>query len=183
MKTLSYIKKAILAAACIALCVVLPMAFHSIPNAGGIYLPMHIPVLLCGLICGAPFGLLCGLAGPLLSSLLTGMPAAPMLPGMLVELAAYGLLTGLMMRLIRTRFLGLDLYLSLITALLGGRLLSGVCKALLFARGSYSLRAWVTGSFILSWPGLVIQLILIPALYLALERSRLIPSRKSAKRG
>lgn len=61
MANMSYVKKAILTAACIALCVVLPMAFHSIPNAGSVFLPMHIPVLLCGLICGWPFGLLCGL--------------------------------------------------------------------------------------------------------------------------
>ena len=63
MMKLSYVKKAILTAACIALCVVLPMAFHAIPNAGNIYCPMHMPVLLCGLVCGWPFGLLCGVAG------------------------------------------------------------------------------------------------------------------------
>ena len=75
MNQMSYVKRSILTAVCIALCVVLPMAFHAIPNAGSIYCPMHIPVLLCGLLAGWPFGLLCGLAGPVLSSLLTGMPA------------------------------------------------------------------------------------------------------------
>ena len=79
MKKLSYVKKAILTAACIALCVVLPMAFHAIPNAGNIYCPMHMPVLLCGLVCGWPFGLLCGAAGPVVSSLFTGMPSPVML--------------------------------------------------------------------------------------------------------
>ena len=87
MNKLSYVKKAILTAACIALCVVLPMAFHAIPNAGNIYCPMHMPVLLCGLVCGWPFGLLCGVAGPLLSSLFTGMPPAAYLPSMIIELA------------------------------------------------------------------------------------------------
>ncbi len=80
MQTFTTVKKAIITAICIALCVVLPQAFHAIPNAGSIYLPMHIPVLLCGLVCGWPYGLLCGLAGPLLSSLFTGMPAAAYLP-------------------------------------------------------------------------------------------------------
>ena len=61
-------------ALCIALCVVLPMAFHAIANAGMIFLPMHIPVLLCGLACGWPYGLICGVLGPLLSGVLTGMP-------------------------------------------------------------------------------------------------------------
>ena len=69
----SNIKNLIVAAMCAALCVVLPMAFHAIPNAGGIFLPMHIPVLLCGFLCGWPYGLCCGLLGPALSSALTGI--------------------------------------------------------------------------------------------------------------
>ena len=71
-------------ALCIALCVVLPMAFHAIANAGMIFLPMHIPVLLCGLACGWPYGLICGVLGPLLSGVLTGMPGPAVLPGMMV---------------------------------------------------------------------------------------------------
>ena len=69
-------KNLIVAAMCTALCVVLPMAFHMIPNAGSIFLPMHLPVLLCGFLCGWPYGLCCGFLGPVLSSLLTGMPPA-----------------------------------------------------------------------------------------------------------
>ena len=76
MKKMTSVKKSIITAVCIALCVVLPQAFHAIPNAGTIYCPMHIPVLLCGLVCGWSYGLLCGIAGPLLSSLITGMPPA-----------------------------------------------------------------------------------------------------------
>ena len=71
----SHTKNLVLTAFCIALCIVLPMAFHAI-GAGATFLPMHIPVLLCGLLCGWPFGAACGLIGPLLSSLLTGMPPA-----------------------------------------------------------------------------------------------------------
>ena len=84
MSQMSQVKRAMITAVCIALCVVLPMAFHSIQNAGAIFCPMHIPVLLCGLLVGWPYGLLCGLAGPLLSSLLTGMPAMGYLPCMMV---------------------------------------------------------------------------------------------------
>ena len=74
MSKLSVLKKALICAVCIALCAVLPMAFHAIPNAGSIFSPMHIPALLCGLVCGPWFGLLCGLAGPFVSSMVTGMP-------------------------------------------------------------------------------------------------------------
>ena len=61
MSQMSQVKRAMITAVCIALCVVLPMAFHSIQNAGAIFCPMHIPVLLCGLLVGWPYGLLCGL--------------------------------------------------------------------------------------------------------------------------
>lgn len=177
MTRLSYVKKAIITAACIALCVVLPMAFHAIPNAGNIYGPMHIPVLLCGLICGWPFGLLCGLAGPALSSLLTQMPPMAYLPSMLIELAVYGFVAGLMMRFVRTKKTYLDLYISLITALLAGRIVAGVSKALIFAAGEYSVAVWATSYFVTALPGLLIQLALIPTIVVAFEKARLIPVR------
>lgn len=179
MTKLSYVKKAIITAACIALCVVLPMIFHAIPNAGNIYCPMHIPVLLCGLICGWPFGLLCGLAGPMVSSLFTGMPPMVYLPSMLVELAAYGLIAGIIMQFVHTKKIYVDLYISLIVALLGGRIIAGISQALIFAAGNYSMVAWATSYFVTAWPGLLIQLVLIPNIVLALEKARLIPVRYS----
>lgn len=174
---MSAVKKSILTAVCIALCVVLPQAFHAIPNAGSIYLPMHIPVLLCGLICGGAYGALCGIAGPLLSSLITQMPTMAILPGMLVECAVYGIVTGLVMRGLRTRKIYLDLYTALIAAMLLGRVVSGVAKALLFTPGQFTMAAWVTASFVTSLPGIVIQLVLLPGIVLALMKARLIPER------
>lgn len=177
MKKISYVKKAILTAACIALCVVLPMAFHAIPNAGNIYCPMHMPVLLCGLVCGWPFGLLCGVAGPVLSSLFTGMPSMAYLPAMIIELAVYGLTAGLLMQVVHTKRVMADLYISLVVALLAGRIVAGASRALIFASGSYSLEAWVTSYFVTALPGLLIQLALLPVIAVALEKARLIPVR------
>lgn len=177
MKKMSPVKKSIITAVCIALCVVLPQAFHAIPNAGSIYCPMHIPVLLCGLICGWQYGLLCGIAGPLVSALITGMPPAAVLPGMLVECAAYGALTGLMMQLMHTKKVYPDLYISLLVAMLGGRIISGIAKALIFSAGSYSMTAWVTGSFVTSLPGIIVHLVLIPSIVYALMKAKLIPAR------
>ena len=173
---LSPIKRLTLSALCIALCVVLPMAFHVIPNAGSVMLPMHIPVLLCGLVCGWQYGLLCGLLGPLVSSVLTGMPPAAILPGMMVECGMYGCVGGLMMERIRTGSLYADLYISLPVAMLAGRILSGIAKALILAPGT-SFTAWATASFVTALPGISIQLILIPSLIVALTRAGLIPSR------
>lgn len=170
-------KRLVLTAVNIALCLVLPMAFHSIPNGGAIMLPMHIPVLLCGMVCGAPYGAVCGLLGPLLSSVVTGMPAAAILPGMMVECAVYGLVTGLMLRLVRTGKTYADLYLSLVTAMLLGRVVSGVAKALLFQAGKYTLQAWIAASFVTALPGIVLQLAVVPSVVYYLMRAGLIPQR------
>ena len=134
MQKMSNVKKSIITAVCIALCYVIPLMFHGIQNAGSIFCPMHIPVFICGLICGWQFGLLCGIAGPALSSALSGMPPVAVLPSMMVELAAYGTAAGLMMKLVRTKSTYADLYISLIVAIVCGRVLAGLAKALIFAR-------------------------------------------------
>ncbi|NLZ83592.1 MAG: ECF transporter S component [Clostridiales bacterium] len=181
MKKMSYVKRSIITAVSIALCVVLPMAFHSIPNSGSILSPMHIPVLLCGLICGWQFGLLTGLAGPLLSSLITGMPPMAFLPSMMIELAVYGLVCGLMINIVHTKKVYADLYISLVVSLLVGRVIAGIARALIFSAGSYSIAAWTTSYFVTSFPGIVIQLAIIPTIVFALMKARLIPVRYPAK--
>ena len=170
------VKKLVFTAVCAALCVVLPMAFHAVPNGGTVFLPMHIPVLLCGLICGWPYGGVCGLVGPLLSSLLTGMPPAAVLPSMMVECGVYGLIGGLLMTWIHTGGLYRDLYICLPIAMLAGRVISGIVKALILTPG-LSFTAWVTASFVTAFPGIMIQLIFLPTLIVALTRARLIPGR------
>lgn len=177
MQKMSNVKRSIITAVCIALCYVIPLMFHGIQNAGSIFCPMHIPVFICGLICGWQFGLLCGIAGPALSSALSGMPPVAILPSMMVELAAYGTAAGLMMKLVRTKSTYADLYISLIVAIVCGRVLAGLAKALIFARGSYSMSAWIAGSVVTSWPGTVIQLVFIPTIVFALMKSHLIPER------
>lgn len=173
---MSHIKKLVLTAVCSALCVIVPMAFHAIPNAGQVFLPMHIPVLLCGMLCSWPYGLACGLIGPALSSLITGMPLPAVLPGMLVECAVYGCASGVLLRYVRTGKLYADLYLSLVPAMLLGRVISGIVKGLILTPG-LSLSAWATASFVTALPGIAIQLVLVPALLLGLERAKLIPKR------
>ena len=96
------VKQMVLTALFIAIGVVLPQAFHAIPNAGSVMLPMHIPVLLAGLVCGPVFGLACGVLTPTLSSLITGMPPMAYLPSMLCELAIYGLVSGLVTKVVKT---------------------------------------------------------------------------------
>ena len=87
MKKLTVLNKSIITALCVALCVVLPMALHAIPKGGVLFSPMHLPVLLCGLVCGAPFGLICGILGPFVSSILTGLRGSLSSAFMLLTLA------------------------------------------------------------------------------------------------
>ena len=171
------IKKLVTAAMCIALGIILPIAFHAVPNAGGTFLPMHIPVLLCGIICGPIYGLACGLLTPFLSSLMTGMPPMAYLPSMLCELAVYGLVSGLLMQLVHTKKNILDIYISLAGAMLCGRLVYGVLNALIFRAGAYSMAIWMTSAFVTSLPGIIIQVIAIPALVFALQRAKLVERR------
>jgi hypothetical protein len=129
---------------------------------------MHIPVLLCGFVCGAPLGALCGLLTPLLSSITTGMP--PLFPtavSMMLELCAYGALTGFL------HGKKLNVYLSLILSMLGGRAVSGVAATVLMglAGKPYGFAAFLTGAFVTALPGIVVQLVLIPVLVLTLKKS------------
>lgn len=171
------VRKSVLTAVFIAMCVVLPMAFHSV-GLGSTFAPMHIPVLMCGLLCGGGYGLLCGLAGPLLSSVLTGMPGAAMLPSMVPELMTYGLITGLLMKYVRTGKLYGDLYISLVTAMLVGRVVAGVAKMLLFMGGEgYTLGLWISAHFVTAAPGILCHLLVIPVLVSTLMRAKLLPKR------
>lgn len=168
------VKNMIMTALCIAIGIILPVVFHSIPNAGSILLPMHIPVLLCGLMLGPQYGLACGALTPLLSSLVTGMPPAEVLPAMLCELAVYGLVSGLLMRVVHTKWRIANIYISLGGAMLCGRIVAGVLSALVFQVGEYSMQIWLSSLFIAAIPGIIIQLVLIPVLIMALNRAGVV---------
>ncbi len=168
----------IITAMCVAIGIILPMAMHTIPNAGRVFLPMHIPVLICGLACGWKYGLMCGILTPFLSSVLTGMPPMGYLPSMLCELAVYGLVSGIIIHVIHRKSRYINLYIALITAMIAGRITMGVLNALIFQAGNYAFNVWIAGSFVTAIPGIVIQLLLIPTIVLGLEKSNLIDNNR-----
>lgn len=174
---MTMVTKCCVTAICMAMCVILPIAFHAIPNAGTLLSPMHLPVLLCGMVCGWQYGLICGLTAPAISFFMTGMPGIGYMPTMMLELAVYGLITGLMMKIMRTGRQLADIYISLLAAMIAGRIITGICRALIFAAGNYSWKAWFTGYFVSTFPGIIMQLILVPVLYLMLQRARLVSLR------
>ncbi|WP_425059972.1 hypothetical protein SCACP_06060 [Sporomusa carbonis] len=151
----------------IALGVVLPLAFHLAGAGGSVFLPMHIPVLMAGLLLGSQGGLAAGALTPVLSSLLTGMPPLlPVLPIMVVELGVYGLSAGY---LYQKR--NVPLVWSLVGAMLTGRLAAGLAVAAIGGLLQIKIQplAYLLGVFSTGLPGMAIQLIFIPLLVKKLQ--------------
>ncbi len=154
----------------LAMAYLLPFLTGQIPQIGQMLCPMHIPVLLCGFICGWPWGLLVGLTAPLLRSLNLGMP--PLFPTawcMALELATYGALAGCLHRILPRK--KSCIYLSLLLAMLGGRLVWGaarlVCTGLDVTK--FGLSAFWTGAFVTAVPGILLQIALIPLLVMLFD--------------
>jgi niacin transporter len=167
----------VLTALFVAIGVLLPIAFHSINMFGAIFLPMHIPVILCGLICGPLLGVVAAIMTPLLSSVITGMPVIyPVAVAMIFELATYAVVAGVMFRLLKKLNIILALYISLVCAMLLGRGVLGVVSYILYGvlGNGYTFSAFIASAFITAWPGIIIQLVIIPWLYIFLKKAKLI---------
>ena len=168
-------KNLVLAGLFLALGLVMPFLTAQIPNLGSRLLPMHIPVLLCGFVCGWRYGLSVGFVVPVLRSMLFGLP--PMFPhaiAMAFELATYGLLAGLFYQLLPKK--NFSTYLTLILAMIGGRIVWGIASLVLYGLNGlpFTWQIFVGGAFINAIPGIIVQIILIPIIIMALERARLI---------
>lgn len=68
------VKKVTLSGMLFAIGLILPFFIGQIPAVGKMLLPMHIPVLICGLILGWQYGFAVGFLLPLVRSVLFGMP-------------------------------------------------------------------------------------------------------------
>jgi uncharacterized membrane protein len=145
----------------LALSVLLPIAFHQFGLGGRVWLPMHIPALLAGFLVGPVSGLIVGAVGPGLSALLTGMPPLYAVPLMSMELMMYGLVAGVCYNRLR-----INVYLSLLLAMLMGRVLFGLGIAFLgmFMEIPYTAGQWFStaGAMVTGWPGLIVQIAVIP---------------------
>ena len=171
MRKNNNIFKMVLAAMFLAMAYVLPFFTGQIPEIGSMLCPMHIPVLLCGFICGWSWGLAVGLFAPLLRSVILGMP--PLFPTavcMAFELSAYGAMTGLFYKWLPKKkgFI----YVSLISAMVIGRLVWGlamlVCTGI--KGGSFGIKIFLASAISNALPGIVIQIVLVPLVVMLLER-------------
>lgn len=174
------IRKLVLSAMFMAIGLVLPFITGQIQQIGNMLLPMHIPVLFCGLICGWQYGAVVGFVLPLLRYVLFGMP--PIFPtgvSMSFELAVYGAVIGLNMQQLSKRNTTdsgknyvRNLYLALIGAMLAGRIVWGLVRFIL-ARATmqpFTMEMFMAGAFLTAVPGIIVQLILIPGIMAALKR-------------
>ena len=171
--------KMIYAAMFLALSYVMPFLTGQIPEIGSMLCPMHIPVLLCGYVCGWPWGLVVGFVAPLLRSLTLGMP--PLFPTavcMAFELAAYGAVSGLMYKILPKK--KVSIYGSLFVSMLVGRIIWG-CAMLIcmgISGGGFTVTAFVAGAFTKAIPGIIAQIILVPLVVMVLDKVKLYSMRE-----
>ncbi len=171
----------VLSAMFVALGIVLPFFTGQIREIGNMLLPMHLPVMLCGLICSWKYGLAVGAILPLLRSMMFGMPLLyPSAVAMAFECAAYGLFIGFFFERAKRKSL-LCLYISMMVAMIAGRSVWGtVMLVLLGIKGElFTLSAFFAGAFVNAIPGIILQLVLIPSIMLILSRAKLVKFDKT----
>ncbi len=166
----------VLSAMFLALGLVLPFLTGQIPEIGSMLLPMHIPVMLCGLVCGWQYGLIVGAVVPIMRSMIFGMPVMfPSAIGMAFELATYGFVIGYLFSHAKWKCIK-SLYRCLIISMISGRVVWGIVQCALLGLGEnrFTLAAFVSGSLLKAIPGIILQLVLIPAIMLVLGKTHLI---------
>ena len=169
--------KICLSAMCMALAFALPFVTGYIPEIGNALSPMHLPAFLFGIVAGPFFGGALAFLAPVLRSLMFGAPA-PLFPRaitMSFELMAYALVFGLLYKLLSKKLP--YIYVSLVSAMIVGRLVGGIVKIVLLKLGviaKYNLALFISGYVTESIPGIVVQLLVIPPVVLALRRAKLI---------
>ncbi|MCF2557852.1 ECF transporter S component [Fournierella massiliensis] len=175
------VKKLVLSGLFLALALVLPFFTGQIPQIGGMLCPMHLPVILCGFVCGGGWGAAVGFVAPLLRYLLFQMP--PIYPtglAMAFEMAVYGFVCGwLYLRLSGHKW---RIYPALISAMVLGRVVWGIVRLILagLSTQSFTMAAFISGALLTAIPGILLQLVLVPLLVTALERAKVMPHERRA---
>lgn len=175
-KEQSAIHNTILAAMFMAIGLFLPFLTGQIQQIGNMLLPMHLPVFLCGLICGWKWGLGIGALLPFVRFALFGMPVLyPIGIAMAFELATYGLVAGALYAHSKWQCIR-ALYRCLIIAMLAGRVVWGIAEVCLLGLGpdGFTWQMFIGGAFLNAIPGIVLQLIAVPAIMAALNRTGLV---------
>ncbi len=177
MKKESNLKQIVRAAMLIAIGLILPYFFHGIKDAGSIFLPMHIPILIGAFLLKPRYAMIVGILTPILSHVFTGMPPFPFVYVMVLELATYGLVISILYNKLRV-----GLYPSLIVGMITGRFVNiigtYVILHIIMAK-PFKFNIVLGGLFVKGLPGIVIQIVLIPLIIIAVEKTLNIATSKS----
>ena len=159
---------------CLALALVLPFLTGQIPQIGSMLSPMHIPVLLCGFLCGWQWGVAVGFIAPLLRYALFQMPPMPMDIAMAFELAAYGAISGLLYKKLPKT--NANVYVTLILSMIAGRIVWGAARFVIagLTNSTFPFSAFIAGAVTEAIPGIILHIVLIPIIVIALERAKLV---------
>ena len=176
MKNKNEIYDLVLASLFLAMAIIFPFFTGQIPQIGSMLCPMHIPIILCGFICGWKYGLFIGFFAPLLRSLMLGRP--PLFPtafSMAFELGTYGLIAGLFYNNILDKIFkkrDVVIYFTLCISMIIGRIVYGSVMFVLmgFNKVEYSFQLFWIGTVVESIPGILLQLILIPIVIMVYEK-------------
>ena len=160
----------------LAIALILPFITGQIPELGKMLCPMHIPVLLCGFICGWKYAMIIGFICPLLRFAMFGMPTIyPDGIAMAFELAAYGFVSGFAYDCLEKKKSNIiNVFISLILALIIGIIVWGAIRyvlALIDGSLLFNIKIFFAGAFLNAWPGIIIQIILVPSIVIALDNN------------
>lgn len=171
MKTKNLTRNLVLSALFLAMAYVLPFATGQIQQIGKMLCPMHLPVLICGFVCGWQWGLAVGFVAPLLRSLTLHMPPVfPSAIAMAFELAAYGAMTGIMYKYLPKK--NYCIYIALIIAMVAGRFIWGAARFVLafFDAKKFGLAAFWAGAVTSAIPGIILQIAVVPPIIMSVNK-------------
>ncbi len=164
------ISKISLAAMFLAICWLIPSLTGRVPELGRVFLLMHIPVMICGFVLGPVYGAFIGFVAPLTNTLFFVTPPITSSVPMAFELAVYGSVVGFLFAIFVKKFKKLDsiifIYISLVIAMILGRAVGGIVSYIynVASGNEYTAIAYWTGYFAQGWPGMIIQIVLIPSI-------------------
>ena len=175
------VKNLVLGALFLALALVLPFFTGQIPQIGAMLCPMHLPILLAGFVCGGPVGAVVGFIAPLLRMVMFGMPPFYTAIAMAFELLTYGLVSGIMYRKVFKKQTVGTLYGSLLIAMVAEIFALPGNGGIAADAGAFTFAAFISGALLNAIPGIVVQLILVPAVVVALQKAKLIEALSAEK--
>ncbi len=169
------VKNTVFSAMFLALCMVLPMITGGVPQVGNAIAPMHIPVLICGFVCGWQYGAVVGFVAPLMRSAIFNAPVMyPTAAAMAFELAVYGMLCGVLYKLFPKKTV--YIYPALLISMLAGRVVWGIARYIMAGLdgSEFSFAMFLSGAFLQAVPAIVCHIIIVPLAVMAFKKAKFI---------